>query len=96
MMLDDDEGALAVASAATASRRAITDLLEHGHTTITSSQILAMMPRLVVTGGGLVPLPEWHEDTLRKLCMTRLFARTRVPGMLIRLRPHLGMPAPGD
>jgi hypothetical protein len=96
MMLDDDQGALAVASAATASRRAIADLLERGHTTITSSQILAMVPRLVVTGKELVPLPEWHEDTLRKLCMSRLFARTAVPGVLIRLRPHLGMPGPGD
>jgi Domain of unknown function (DUF4157) len=95
-MLDDDAGAIAAASAATASRRAISDLLDHGHTAITSSQILAMVPRLVVADGALMPLSDWHDGALKQLCMTRLFARTRVPGMLIRLRPHLGMPAPGD
>jgi hypothetical protein len=95
-MLDDDAGAIAAASAATASRRAISDLLDHGHTAITCSEILAMVPRLVVSDGALIPLPDWHDGALKQLCMTRLFARTRVPGMLIRLRPHLGMPAPGN
>ncbi len=95
-MLDDDAGAIAAASAATASRRAISDLLDHGHTAITCGEILAVVPRLVVADGALIPLPDWHDGALKQLCMTRLFARTRVPGMLIRLRPHLGTPAPGN
>jgi hypothetical protein len=95
-MLDDDAGAIAAAAAATASRRAISDLLDHGQTAITPGEILAMVPRLVVADGALIPLPDWHDGALKQLCMTRLFARTRVPGMLIRLRPHLGTPAPGD
>lgn len=95
-MLAEHEGATAAASAATASRRAIADLLDHGRTQITSTEIMAMMPRLVVADGALMPLPDWHEARLRDLCMTRLFARTRAPGLLIRLRPHLGVPAPGD
>jgi hypothetical protein len=62
-----------VASAASASRRAITELLHTGQTQIDVDQIFAAFPRHVEDAGELLPLPAWHETTLRDLCLSQFF-----------------------
>jgi hypothetical protein len=69
-----------VASAASASRQAITDLLRTGESRIEADQIFAAFPRYVAAGGGLLPLPAWHEGALRDLCFGELFPRRQDPG----------------
>jgi Domain of unknown function (DUF4157) len=74
-LLRAGDGSLAAAQSARASRRAIEDLLETGETEISARQIFETMPTRVQTGGTLVPLPEWHDVELRRLCWQDLFRR---------------------
>jgi hypothetical protein len=66
-----------VATAASASRQAIADLLRTGQTSIGVDQIFASFPRYVAAAGQFLPLPAWHENVLRELCFGELFPRWR-------------------
>ena len=88
--------AVSAATAAGASRQAISDLLTLGHTEIGSSQIFESFPSRVETGGLLQSLPEWHETTLRELCFHTLFrsADTQAKRFLIAFTSRrIGMPS---
>jgi hypothetical protein len=73
-MLASPEGAARAARAAAASRRAITELLRDGSTSVDSWEIFDSFPDHVEQDGRLVPLPEWHRGGLRDLCL-ELFAQ---------------------
>ncbi len=90
-----EEGAAQAAIAAHASRQAIAELLEKGHTDITSRTIFERFPRYVDMDGALLPLPRWHETALRELCMHNLFGLrdTQAKRFLITLTARqLGVP----
>jgi hypothetical protein len=78
-MLASPEGALRAARAAALSRRAISELLRDGSTSVDSWEVFGSFPDHVEQDGQLVTLPEWHRGGLRELCFD-LFARrsTRV------------------
>lgn len=89
------EGAVQAALAAHASRQAITELLEKGHTSITSREIFECFPRYVNVDGMLLSLAQWHETALRELCMDGLFGLrdTQIKRLLITLTSRrLGVP----
>jgi hypothetical protein len=91
-----EEGAAQAAIAARTSRQAIAELLEKGHTSISSRQIFELFPSYVDVDGELLPLPQWHETTLRELCMHNLFGLpdTQAKRLLITLTARrLGVPA---
>jgi hypothetical protein len=67
-MLASPEGALRAAQAAALSRRAISELLRDGSTSVDSWEIFDSFPDHVEQDGRLVPLPEWHQGGLRDLC----------------------------
>jgi hypothetical protein len=93
-----EDGAAQAALAAHASRQAITELLEKGHTSITSRAIFERFPRYIDVDGMLLSLPQWHETALRELCMHNLFGLmdTQAKRLLITLTSRrLGVPA-GD
>jgi Domain of unknown function (DUF4157) len=95
-MFADGEGAVQAATAAQASRRAITELLESGHTDISSRQIFERFPRYVEVDGALLSLPEWHETTLRPWCLRTLFRHsgTQAKRLAMTLTARrLGVPA---
>jgi hypothetical protein len=73
-MLASPEGAGRAAQAAALSRRAITELLRDGSTSVDSWEIFDSFPDHVEHDGRLVSLPEWHRGGLRDLCF-ELFAR---------------------
>lgn len=89
------DGAAQAAIAAHASRQAIAELLESGHTDITSREIFERFPSQVEVGGVLLPLPQWHEATLRERCFNSLFRLrdTQAKRFLITLTSRrLGVP----
>ena len=89
------EGAMQAALATHASRQAITELLDKGHTDITSREIFEYFPCYVDVDGTLLSLPQWHETALRELCGHNLFGRrdTQVKRLLITLTSRrLGVP----
>jgi hypothetical protein len=91
-----EEGAAQAAAAAHASRQAITELLEKGHTGITSREIFERFPSYVDVDGMLLSLPQWHESALRELCVRNLFGLrdTQAKRLLVTLTsPRLGVPA---
>ena len=91
-----EEGAAQAALAAHASRQAITELLEKGHTSIASREIFEHFPCYVDVNGKLLSLPQWHETALRELCMHNLFGLrdTQAKRLLITLTSRrLGVPA---
>jgi Domain of unknown function (DUF4157) len=73
-LLAGSAGALRAAEAAAASRRAIAELLQDGETALDSWDIFDRFPDHVEQGGRLVPLPQWHHEGLRDLCL-ELFER---------------------
>ena len=73
-LLADPAGALRAAEAAAASRRAITELLRDGETSVDSWDIADRFPDHVEQDGRLVSLPQWHREGLRDLCF-ELFER---------------------
>jgi hypothetical protein len=73
-MLASPEGARRAARTAALSRRAITELLREGSTSVDSWEIFDSFPDHVEHDGRLVSLPEWHRVGLRDLCF-ELFAR---------------------
>jgi cell division septation protein DedD len=81
------------ASAASASRQAITDLLRTGESRIEADQIFAAFPRYVAAGGELLPLPAWHEGALRDLCSGELFPRWQTRATQLLLTAALPRPA---
>jgi hypothetical protein len=91
-----EDGAAQAALAAHASRQAIAELLEKGHTDITSREIFERFPSYVDVDGTLLSLPQWHETALRELCMRNLFGlrNTQAKRLLITLTSRrLGVPA---
>jgi hypothetical protein len=73
-LLAGSAGALRAAEATAASRRAIAELLREGETGVDSRDIFDRFPDHVEQGGRLVPLPQWHREGLRDLCL-ELFER---------------------
>jgi hypothetical protein len=73
-LLAGGEGTLRAAQAAEASRRAISQLLRHGETEVSSWDIFDSFPDHVEHDGRLVSLSEWHQGGLRDLC-SDLFGR---------------------
>ena len=67
-LLASQEGALRTAQAAALSRRAISDLLRCGETSVDSWDIFDSFPDHVEHDGRLLSLPEWHRGALRDLC----------------------------
>jgi hypothetical protein len=91
------EGAHRAAEAAAASRRAISELLETGATSVRCRDIFELFPAYVETGGRLVSLPDWHDSTLRELCHGDLFGRASTRGMKVvvsMFSRQFGVPAP--
>jgi hypothetical protein len=84
-LLASGEGARRASQAAMASRRAISELLEHGETTVSSWEIFDSFPNHVEQNGQLITLEEWHRTGLRDLCFRELFGRwsTRAMRMVI-------------
>ena len=84
-LLASGEGARRASQAAMASRRAISELLDHGETTMSSREIFASFPNHVEQNGRLITLEEWHRTGLRDLCFGELFGRwsTRATRMVI-------------
>jgi hypothetical protein len=74
-LLASDDGAWAAAQAATASRRAISELLHYGETTVSSWDIFNSFPSHVEQNGRLITLEEWHRTGLRDLCFREMFGR---------------------
>ena len=74
-LLASGDGAWCAAQAATASRRAISDLLHYGETAISSWEIFNSFPNHVEQNGRLITLEEWHRTGLRDLCFSELFGR---------------------
>ena len=72
-LLTGGDGTLRAAQAAAASRRAISELLRHGETEVSSWEIFAGFPDHVEQDGRLVPLQEWYRTGLRDLCFGKLF-----------------------
>ena len=94
-MLGGGSGTLAAAQSAQASRHAIADLLRTGETDITRADIESM-PAYVEVCGTLVPLRQWHDLELRRLCWRDLFRRpgTRLRKLLLNVAsPGLGLPS---
>jgi hypothetical protein len=73
-LLAGGDGTLRAARAAEASRRAISELLRHGETEVSSWDIFDSFPDHVEHDGRLVSLSEWHQGGLRDLC-SDLFGR---------------------
>ena len=84
-LLVSGDGAWRAAQAATASRRAIADLLHDGATAVSSWEIFDSFPNHVEQNGRLITLEEWHRTGLRDLCFGELFGRwsTRATRMVI-------------
>jgi hypothetical protein len=74
-LLAGADGALRVARASAASRRAISELLCHGTTEVSSRGIFDSFPDHVEQDGRLVTLREWYRGGLRDLCFHELFGR---------------------
>ena len=74
-LLASGDGAWCAAQAAAASRRAISELLHHGQTTVSSWEIFDSFPNHVEQNGRLITLEEWHRTGLRDLCFGELFGR---------------------
>lgn len=90
-----EEGASQAARAAHASRQAIAELLDKGHTGIASREIFSYFPCYVDVDGMLLSLPQWHETALRELCERNLFGRitTQAKRLLITFTSRrLGVP----
>lgn len=84
-LLASGDGAWRAAQAATASRRAISELLRYGETTVSSWEIFDSFPNHLEQNGRLITLEEWHRTGLRDLCFHELFGRwsTRAIRMVI-------------
>lgn len=96
-LLVHGEGALRVAEAAAASRRAIAELLSRGGTDVTSREIFEGFPDHVEQEGVLLGLREWHDTSLRELCFHELFGRksTRtMKSVLSVVSRRFGVPSP--
>ena len=94
-LLASADGARRAAQAATASRRAITELLHDGETTVSSRAIFDSFPSQIEQNGQLITLAEWHRTGLRDLCWHELFGRrsTRATRAVIsRAFDRLGTP----
>jgi uncharacterized protein DUF4157 len=94
-LLASGDGACRAAQAATASRRAITELLRGAESPVSSQDIFDSFPSHVEQNGRLITLAEWHRTGLRDLCFHELFGRrsTRATRMVIsRAFDRLGTP----
>jgi hypothetical protein len=94
-LLASNDGAWRAAQAATASRRAISELLRDGETTVSSWEIFDSFPSHVEQDGRLITLEEWHRTRLRDLCFRDLFGRWSTRAMravISRAFDQLGTP----
>lgn len=75
MTKSDREGAEIAAKASQLSRQAILDRLNTGETAISNEQIFGYVPVAVVPDGTAeqVPLEQWNETKLRKVCFEEIF-----------------------
>jgi hypothetical protein len=97
-LLASPEGALRTAQAAALSRRAITELLRDGSTSVDSWEIFDSFPGHVEQDGKLVSLPEWHRGGLRELCLD-LFAQRSTRALRVFMSGafrQLGRPVDDD
>jgi hypothetical protein len=69
----DSIGALAAAHAAALSRQAIDELMNTGTTAITTEYIFGLVPTSVEVAGVAMPLEQWQDNVLRKLCFETIF-----------------------
>ena len=95
-LLTSPEGAHRAATAASASRRAVAELISRGRTDVMVGEVFDAFPDHVEAGGSMVPLRQWHEGTLRDLCFRELFGArdTRVARALLSASwRRLGVPA---
>jgi len=88
-LLAGGDGALRAARAAEASRRAISELLRHGKTEVSSWDIFDSFPDHVEHDGRLVSLSEWHRGALRDLC-SELFGRRSTRTLRILMSSAFG------
>jgi hypothetical protein len=97
-MLASADGTARASAAAAASRRAITELLEAGSTSVSSWEIFDSFPSHVKQDGRLVSLADWHAEGLRDLCFGELFPRWSTQAMRAIMSAgvfrQLGTPAP--
>jgi hypothetical protein len=94
---DGGDGARHAFSATAASRRAISELLARGETSVTCQEIFEAFPDHVEQGGRLVTLRQWHDSGLRDLCFGELFnlrrtGATRILASAVFRR--FGVPSP--
>ena len=97
LLRGDREGARRAAAAAAASRLAIADLLRRGGTDITVREIFEAFPDHVVQDRELIPLRQWHETGLRRLCFDELFRKPGTRAMQLFLSvasQRFGVPSP--
>jgi hypothetical protein len=95
-LLAGGEGAYRAACAAQLSRRAIAELLDRGRTDIEVGTIFGAFPNHVQDNGALVPLRQWHDESLHAL-FDGLFGKrsTRVTRALFSVvARRLGVPSP--
>jgi hypothetical protein len=96
-LLASPEGALRTAQAAAASRRAISELLRDGGTSVDSWDIFDSFPDHVEQDGRLISLQEWHRGGLRDLCFN-LFSQRSTRAMRVLMSGafrQLGTPTAG-
>ena len=96
-LLASRDGARQAFRATTASRRAISDLLGHGETSVTCQEIFEAFPDHVEQGGRLVTLRQWHDSGVRDLCFGELFSLRRTGAMRIvasAIFRRFGVPSP--
>jgi Domain of unknown function (DUF4157) len=95
-LFENAEGAGQAAAAAGLSRRVIAELLENGHTEISSRDIFARFPDHVEVDGALMSLPQWHETVLREQCFEQFFRLRSTRAMRVFLTVasrRLGVPS---
>jgi hypothetical protein len=94
---DGGDGARHAFSATAASRRAISELLARGETSVTCQEIFEAFPDHVEQGGRLVTLRQWHDSGLRDLCFGELFSLRRTGATRILASAvfrRFGVPSP--
>jgi hypothetical protein len=94
---DGGDGARHAFDATAASRRAISELLARGETSITCQEIFEAFPDHVEQGDRLVTLRQWHDSGLRDLCFGELFSLRRTGAMRILASAvfrRFGVPSP--
>lgn len=72
-LLLDGAGIAIPAAAVASSKKIIADILATGTSTTGPQDVLDQLPSAVQAGPGTVPLLQWHDQTLRQSCETKMF-----------------------